>query len=388
MGNKRHREYGVNKRLASLCLLFSLLLHVGASALLLLGESEGNQPPRPEGRNTGRILKIKREPKKKKEPATSQSEEEKETPRRLPFAKTSAERPEEQPQQADFQGKRNARAEGESEAPDRPSEAPLPSMLGEEKEEINTLEQEHQDGPIEHDGKKRAVPAPAPAPDPMPGRPDVSPSAQPDLGTQAQTITPTEAVTTIQAATEQKDGELKLQTREEEEEKQQTPQKAAPTVGLPSAQGKRPIPPRPKLRRPVYDPSLADHAQPGFRTRERRTRSSGRFVLGRNPSLNVTATPLGRYEESVYRLIAYRWYAACDAHRGDIIPGRIIIAIRLNKSGSVDNMNLITRRGAGIIQQSFTFGAIRQAQLPPMPPAVQRELIGNQLELIFTFNFD
>ena len=49
---------------------------------------------------------------------------------------------------------------------------------------------------------------------------------------------------------------------------------------------------------------------------------------------------------------------------------------------------IITRRGAGIIQQSFTFGAIRQAQLPPMPPAVQRELIGNQLELIFTFNFD
>ena len=51
-------------------------------------------------------------------------------------------------------------------------------------------------------------------------------------------------------------------------------------------------------------------------------------------------------------------------------------------------MNLITRRGASVIQQSFTFGAIRQAQLPPMPPAVQKELIGEQLELIFTFNFD
>ncbi len=97
---------------------------------------------------------------------------------------------------------------------------------------------------------------------------------------------------------------------------------------------------------------------------------------------------MGRYEMLVYRLIAARWYAACDEHRGDIIPGRIIIAFRLNKRGNVENMNLVTRRGAGVIQQGFTFRAIRSAQLPPMPTDVQRELIGEQLELIFTFNFD
>jgi hypothetical protein len=61
-------------------------------------------------------------------------------------------------------------------------------------------------------------------------------------------------------------------------------------------------------------------------------------------------------------------------HRGDIIPGTIIIAFRLNKRGSVETMNLITRRGASVIQQSFTFGAIRQAQLPPMPPCTEWHL--------------
>lgn len=182
---------------------------------------------------------------------------------------------------------------------------------------------------------------------------------------------------------------MKLQPTEIPETAKEHPQEAAPATGIPDASAPAPKSTRPKIRRPVYDPSLADHAQqPGLRTTERRSRSSGRFVLGRDPALNVSATPMGRYEMLVYRLIAARWYAACDEHRGNIIPGRIIIAFRLNKRGNVENMNLVTRRGAGVIQQGFTFRAIRSAQLPPMPTDVQRELIGEQLELIFTFNFD
>ena len=60
----------------------------------------------------------------------------------------------------------------------------------------------------------------------------------------------------------------------------------------------------------------------------------------------------------------------------------------LLQSGKLDNMNLITRRGASISQQSFTFKAIRKASLPPMPPEVQADVIGELMELIFEFNFD
>jgi hypothetical protein len=51
-------------------------------------------------------------------------------------------------------------------------------------------------------------------------------------------------------------------------------------------------------------------------------------------------------------------------------------------------MDLVRRHGAGVIQQSFTFRAIRRATLPPMPSTVRQEIVGELLELIFTFNFD
>lgn len=148
------------------------------------------------------------------------------------------------------------------------------------------------------------------------------------------------------------------------------------------------MPPTPAAAKFYRDPSLADPGRTGFRTEERRSRHAGRFVLGRHSALNVAATPRGRYEEEVYRRIAYWWYRACDEHRGDIIPGKIVVSLRLNSRGRLVNMDLIQRSGAGVIQQSFTFGAIRHASLPPMPPAVQEEIVGEVLELIFEFVFN
>ena len=73
---------------------------------------------------------------------------------------------------------------------------------------------------------------------------------------------------------------------------------------------------------------------------------------------------------------------------GDIIPGSVVVSLRINADGLLENMELVRRRGASMIQQSFTFGAIRNASLPPMPSQVRREMHGDLLELIFTFNFD
>jgi hypothetical protein len=94
------------------------------------------------------------------------------------------------------------------------------------------------------------------------------------------------------------------------------------------------------------------------------------------------------YEALIYRRIAHFWYIACDEHRGDIIPGKITISLRITKRGKIDSMALIKRTGASISQQSFTFKAIRRASLPPMPQEVQADVIGNLMELIFEFNFD
>lgn len=379
MQYSEHREQKKRARLAAFCVLLSLLLHA-AGAWLLQQLPEPPPPARPKRTATGRVLQIHRLPKT----APSPPKEHTQPP---PVVKTSPDRPDEHPEQTDFRGSRNTRAEGEADAPRKESESPYPSMMGEEKEELNTVEQERQDGSLEHDGRKHPMPATPPEPPPPPGVPQQPPSPQPEQG-QDSTTTRTEASPAAHPRATQKDGALKLQNTPQAENAPTPPHLAAPASGTPDSIAPTPAPPRPKIRRRMYDPSLAEHAQPGFRTTERRSRSSGRFVLGRAPALNVSATPMGHYEMQVYRLIAARWYAACDEHRGDIIPGRIIIAFRLNKRGNVETMNLVTRRGAGVIQQGFTFRAIRSALLPPMPANVQRELIGEQLELIFTFNFD
>ena len=239
-------------------------------------------------------------------------------------------------------------------------------------------------GENELDEQTTTVPEP-----PAPGQPEATPTAHPE-DTTASDSGAQEATATIAPIPQNQEGDLRLQQPEKTDEAQAEEGEATPTKGIQHAEGKSPLPVPPRRKRgPVYDPTQADHKQPpGLRTAEKRSRSTGQFILGNRPALNVEATPRGRYEEQVYRLIARQWYAACDTHRGDIIPGTLILAIRINKRGQVVNMNLVTRRGAGVIQQSFTFGAIRKAKIPPMPQEVQKTLLGEQMELIITFNFD
>jgi len=370
----------------ALSLAISLLLHLLAGWTLAQLPPLQRKPAHPATQPRFRTVKISR---------TEQPP--REQPKEKAFAKTDPDLPQQRPDAPDFEGKRSARASSDPNAPKRRSDAPVPSQEGEEKDETNTLERDRQDGPLEHDGKLQPIPnAPtAPAAPAVPTKPPPAPDAVP------QTAEPTDQTDTQQEqeGREERQDAASPSAGDGDQQNEQSPaaldrpsEREGIVVASPSpadGQGGAPRPAqRPAQRRPVYDPSLADHAQPGFRTRERRSRSAGRFVLGKHASLNVEATPKGKYQELIYRRIAYFWYIACDDHRGDIIPGSITIALRVNKNGSIANMDLVNRRGASMIQQSFTFGAIRKATLPPMPDKVQEEMVGDIMEMIFTFNFD
>lgn len=362
----------------ALCLLLSLLFHL-LIAWVLLTLPQGNKKatgtfPRP----STRLIQVSRaHPAAAARPRQEEKQQEK-----RPFAKTDPDRKEQRPEKADFEGKRDSRASAdERNIPPRQSDAPVPTQQGEERDELNTLEQDRQEGPLEYDGKQQEQQVPAAS---APGIPQPSPPDKPDDGTAPETR-PETAKTQATPEPPQKDGDMK-QTPLTLQREPEDFKLSAPPAGWDKQDSRIR---RQTQKRPIaYDPSLADHAQPGFRTRERRTRSTGRFVLGRHASLNVEATPRGQYEELIYRRIAYYWYIACDDHRGDIIPGSLTIALRLNTQGHIVNMSLVNRHGASVIQQSFTFGAIRKASLPPMPEAVRKDLVGNLMELLFTFNFD
>lgn len=381
-----------------LCVLLSILLHLLLAFLLILSSStEANKitsATTPSAKQ--RFVRIQR--------TNSTLQEERQ---RIPFAKTTADTPQSLPERTDYEGARNTRAASEANAEHLRSEKDAPAQRGEEKDEIVTFEQKRQDGPLEHEGPKaQQPPAPSQPPiviheththpelpqPPVPGQKDATETPPTPHASDTETLTePTIQSLKKQEADEH--GEHPLST-EEHPEAPINADVPATAAASGSAVGTVHSPTPPQIirkKRPVFfDPSLAS-AQPnaiGFRTTERRSHSSGRFVVGKGAALNVSATPLGRYESEIYRRIAYFWYRACDDHRGDIIPGSITISLRINKRGHLENMDLVRRHGAGVIQQSFTFRAIRQATLPPMPATVRQEIVGDLLELIFTFNFD
>lgn len=379
--HKTGEPYRVGRAIL-VCLLLSLLLHLLlAYAVMML--------PHPPQRQFGkqrfqehrvRIVRNQVPPQSRKE---------------LSFAKTDVETPQQRPDAPDYRGNRDTRSASAPEAKRLRHEQKAPAMEGEIQEEMNTLEQERQEGPLAFEG---LLPSASTSPrtdtategeaTPPAAPPTARPQGKAGNPTKAQPQPPAEA---IPAPAEEKDDQAQQQTETKKALSHPAPRETQDFTREPplTLEGAFSPSTRQARRQPTYfDPSLPANAQPGFRTRERRTRSSGTFIIGSRPALNVAATPRGQYEAEIYRRIARYWYAACDEHRGDIIPGSITISLRLNRNGRLHNMDLIRRRGASVLQQSFTLASIRQASLPAMPPAVQREIVGELLELIFTFNFD
>lgn len=386
------------------CLALSLLLHALLGLLILLIPPQ-EKVKRAKAVRKGRPVKVvrtaarKKADEKKVQQQAAPREETKTPAEQKPFAKTSAETPQALPDQPDYEGKRSTRAASAPDARHRASAEHAPAMDGKEKEELVTFDQQRQEGDLEHEGKTTlptppVPPSPLPQPAP-PAPPSEAPAEGQADGADSPDTTGKDAETTIVDATnsltltDDLSGQLKLR-QEDQAAPIPEPEQQAARKGAPGGTGKADSP-RAQPRRPhvFYDPSLAEWARkPGFRTNERRSRSSGRFVLGRGAALNVASTPRGAYEAMIYRRVAHFWYIACDEHRGDIIPGKITISLRISKRGQIDSMALIKRSGASISQQSFTFKAIRKASLPPMPPEVQADVIGDLMELIFEFNFD
>lgn len=370
MQREAHRKSRLTP--VALCFLLSLLIHGGVAGslpyalhLVVRHQPVQEAPPR---QRALQIITSKPEP-------TEQVRKDPEL-----FVKTDPDQPEETPEEADFRGKRNSAESAAALAPDRYADAPLPTQNGEEDTpEIITFDQNEQDGDLAHDGATPSGSSASPSSSSI--SPDPAMADQAESTDDPQDDTPAEGTAAITPIPPAEEGNILLQNTPEQSETGspiKIDREKQPRIARPSA-----------VQQAFYDPSLASHMQQrGFRTRERRTRSTGRFVIGSKPSLNVAATPLGNYEEEIYRRIAYFWYRACDDHRGDIIPGSIVISLRINTRGLLENMELVRRRGASITQQAFTFGAIRRATLPPMPENVRKDIVGDLLEVIFQFNFD
>ncbi len=392
------REEVKTKRLLLIALILSLLIH-GLFILLfyyLAPEKKGT--PSNDTQHTRQLKVIREQEEDAKDKTTPEQEQEKEEPR---FAKTSAETLEQAPKEPDYIGSRDTTISGDKNPAKEQSDDVAPSMNGEDRDELNTVEQDKQDGDLEFDGlKQSAAQQPPPSPLVAPNAP-VQPSVAPppsitpkeqesDKEEQSEQSPSEEPIKTIHPLEADPEGDISIDdlsqqsAEQEEQQSEETPSPPAPELPIQQAQLPRPA----AQTKPVYDPMFTPEAQPGFRTTERRSRSTGKFIIGQNAALNVEATPLGRYQELIYRRIAYYWYAMVEEKRGDIIPGSITIRLLVNHKGQLTSMELVNKRGASISQQSITFAAIRRAAIPPMPTEVQKGIVGDKLDLLFTFYFN
>ena len=136
--------------------------------------------------------------------------------------------------------------------------------------------------------------------------------------------------------------------------------------------------PKPK-RAPIDDPAFSGN--------QRKTAILGSISRSGRSALNVTNTPMGRYQSEISRAVEKEWQLNCVKHRDFITPGYLTIRFFVAANGRVKSVQFVGNNETGEVQKGFTLNAIRNAPIPAMPPAVKKEMGGDALELIFNFYF-
>ncbi len=278
------------------------------------------------------------------------------------FARTSDDQAASVPGKSAFIGERNTRATSDRAA--NPAAPPLPSQTGiapKDDTDIETTESRYQEG------KTASGPADKPATQP----PAPADRAQ-NLASPAPPSSP--------AATRDKllDGPNPVDVT--------VPKEAAANQDKKVPQETRiaaePSPPK-IAAPPAAKPSTAPEAK-GF---QRKTAMVGSISRTGRSALDVTDSPLGRYQAVISRAVEQEWQRNCVRHRDFITPGFLTVRFFVEPNGHVRTVQFVGKMETGEVQKGFTLNAIRDAEIPAMPAALKKEFASDPLELIFNFYF-
>lgn len=136
--------------------------------------------------------------------------------------------------------------------------------------------------------------------------------------------------------------------------------------------------PKPKPK-PVSDPA--------FTGNQSKTAIQGNISRNGQSALDVSDSPMGRYQAQISRAVELEWQRNCVKHRDFITPGYLTVRFFVADDGRVKSVQFLGDSETGEVQKGFTLNAIRNAPIPTMPSAVKKEMGGDALELIFNFYF-
>ena len=126
----------------------------------------------------------------------------------------------------------------------------------------------------------------------------------------------------------------------------------------------------------------------GFRSEAQATAFQGSITRrSKIASLNVKATPRGKYMARVSKEIEKQWQRIFALNGHVVRSGTLRLSFTVNKDGKVKNMRTISEILGSQNQKGLTFQAIYAAKLPPMPAELKKSQQGEPIEFIYTFGF-
>ena len=307
-----------------------------------------------------------------------------EKPETIPpaFARTSPDQESaEPPASRRYMGERNTNATSDR-APtaDDPT---MPSQAGREakpQEMPETTESNYQDGKLE--SPNRPSPAvPAPPSQQAPSKISDSTAETVKGETAPPDATAEKAETSIReklldgpnpVETPVKPGEVMEDMKPRDEAKMRDGQKEG------TAEKKAEEQPKPKPA-PIDDPA--------FRGNQSKTAIHGSISRNGRTALDVTDSPMGRYQAAIGRAVEKEWQINCMKRRDFIVPGYLTVRFYVQADGRVKSVQFVGDIEGGQVQKGFTLQSIREADIPAMPPAVKKDMGGDALELLFNFYF-
>jgi len=300
------------------------------------------------------------------------------------FARTSPDQESaEPPASRRYMGERNT--ESTSDRAPTADDPTMPSQSGREakpQEMPETTESQYQDGKL--DGANKPSPT-TPAPPSPQVPPKISDSEAKTV--KGQTAPPEanekESETSIReklldgpnpVETPVKPGEIMENMKPREEKKMRDGQKD----GLAEKKAEEQPKPKPKPA-PIDDPA--------FRGNQNKTAIQGSISRNGRSALDVTDSPMGRYQAAISRAVEKEWQINCMKRRDFIVPGYLTVRFYVQTDGRVKSVQFVGDIEGGEVQKGFTLQSIRDAAIPAMPPAVKKEMSGDALELLFKFYF-
>jgi len=129
-------------------------------------------------------------------------------------------------------------------------------------------------------------------------------------------------------------------------------------------------------------------AKKGFRSEAKATIMEGTISRrSKIASQNVKSTPVGKYMAEISKLVEQEWQRRMMMHADLIEPGNLRIRFMVDERGKVKHPDIISQNLGSKTQESLTFQALMSAKIPPMPAKVKELQGGDLLEFRYYFNF-